>query len=533
MTAALAARADYLDGVDAGSFDHRAHMGSVLASLPDAWPEEDRALATPAARRVATRHDPLLFALIYLRHLLKSPAGEITFGDVHLELYRDALELAAPAGPKESRRAYAAPRGSGKSTTAFLAIPMWVACHHAEATGFVAAFSSSATQAEDHLAGLRRELHTNRLIRADYPDLCEPARKRNGTPIADSQSLMYTKSGFAFSARGIDTGVLGLVDPQNRRPQLLLLDDIEGEEGAGYSAYQASKRLGVLLDGILPMNDRAHVRLIGTTTLAGGVMHQLVKSVTEPGGPAQWIAEERFRTTYFPPLVKTPDGAERSLWPGRWPTAYLQSIRHTRVYAKAFANQPVRADGEYWSAGDFTYGDVDAARTVLEIDPAVTDKRTSDYTGLSVVAHQPATADTPPKCAVRHAEQVRLPPAKLRDKVLALLARFPEVGAVRIEINQGGDTWRSVLHDLPVKLLVHTESAPKPVRAANLLNHYQRGRVLHAHRHPELEEQMLAYPDTLHDDLIDTVGAAVRYLLTPRRKAGGRPVAYTSRGAAR
>ncbi|GAA4226079.1 hypothetical protein GCM10022254_09830 [Actinomadura meridiana] len=518
----------YLAGVDAGNFDHLVYLQRVMRDLPGGWSGDERMLKTPAARRAATRNDPLLFALVYLRHLLKAPDGGVTFGDVHLGVYRDALELAHPAGPKESRRAYAAPRGSGKSTTAFLIVPLWVACHHSDVSGFIAAFSNSGTQAQDHLAGVRRELQSNELIRLDYPELCQP--------VIDSKQMLFTRSGFAFSARGIDSGVLGLVDPRNRRPAILLLDDIEAEEGAGYSVYQAEKRLGMLLNGILPMNDRAHVRVIGTTTLAGGIMHQLVKAVTEPGDPARWIAEERFRTTYFAPLVKTPDGGDRSVWPGRWPTAYLQSIRHTRVYAKAFANRPVRMDGDYWTPEDFRYGDVsDTARVILQIDPAVTDKKTSDFYGLAVVAYRPpdltkagddeivlsteAWKPRPdlPLCVVRHAEQVKLPPAKLRDKVLALLDAYPEVGAVRIETNQGGDLWKSVLHTLPVDLLVHSESLPKQVRAATLLNHYQRYRVLHARPLPEAEDQMTSFPDVLNDDLIDAIGAGVAFFLDAKK----------------
>ncbi len=493
---------------DAGTFDLAEYVTHVHPRLLD----------DPEGRRALTRLDPLLWAVLYVPHLLKDHEGRITFGDVHLQIYRDALELVRTPGPKESRRAYVAPRGSGKSTTLFLIVPLWAACHGW--VRFVAAFSSSATQAQDHLAGLRRELQTNKVIRADYPDLVTAARTANGTPVADSQSMLHTRSGFSFAARGIDTEVLGLVDPENRRPDMLLLDDIEGEEGAGYSAYQAKKRLTTLLDGVLPMNDRAHVRLVGTVNLPGGILDQLTKSVAEAGDAEQWIGDERFKVTYFPPLVRLDDGSQRSLWPGRWSTGYLQSIAATRSYAKNFANRPVPEDTEYWSPTDFTYGPLPVVRQLLSVDGAVTTKRSSDFTGLSVVGWVPASAPDPARCVVRHAERVKLQGAALRERVFQLLDSFPEVGAVLVETNQGGDMWREILHGLPVRLLTVHNTEPKLVRAGRLLNLYQMvpPRVVHEKRLLDLEDEMVAFPKGLNDDLVDSVGNGVLRFLRPSKK---------------
>lgn len=506
---------DYLcdpDGkpYDAGTFD----LGEYVAGI------DPRLLGSPEGRRALTRLDPLMWAALYVPHLLKDHEGRVTFGDVHLQIYRDALELVADPGPKESRRAYVAPRGSGKSTTLFLVVPLWAACHGW--VNFVAAFSSSATQAQDHLSGLRRELQINKLIRADYSSLVTPARKVNGTPVADSQSMLHTSSGFSFAARGIDTEVLGLVDPENRRPDMLLLDDIEGEEGAGYSAYQAKKRLTTLVDGILPMNDRAHVRLVGTVNLPGGILDRLTKSVTESGEPDRWITDERFKVTYFPPLVRLDDGSQRSLWPGRWSTEYLESISGTRAFAKTFANKPVPEDTEYWSPTDFTYGPLPVVRELLSIDGAVTTRATSDFTGLSVIGWEPAAAPTPARCLVRHAEKVKLQGAALRERVFQLLDSFPNVGAVLVETNQGGDMWREILHGLPVRLLTVHNTEPKLVRAGRLLNLYQMvpPRVVHEKRLLDLEDEMVAFPKGLNDDLVDSVGNGVlRFLRPPKRQA--------------
>src|SRR5690606_5112839 len=126
------------------------------------------------------------------------------------------------------------------SSWAFKILILWAGAHrHVK---FAAAFSNSATQAHGHLAGLRQFMDASELLIEDYPDFCEPARRPNGNVMADSQEMTYRKNKFSFAARGIDSGVLGLVDPDNTRPELILLDDIEPDE-SNYSEYECRKRL--------------------------------------------------------------------------------------------------------------------------------------------------------------------------------------------------------------------------------------------------------------------------------------------------
>lgn len=467
--------------------------------------------ATRASRAALTRDDPLLWAVVYVPHLLKNQHGEISFSDVHLGLYRDALELAQAAGQVGFRRAYVAPRGSGKSTTLFVITTLWLACHHPT---FVAAFSSSGTQAKDHLAAVRLELSGNRLIREDYPEACSPVLKRNGMPVADSDLMLYTKSGFCFSARGVDTEVLGLVDPLNRRPGVILLDDIEGAEGS-YSLFQAEKRLTTLVDGILPMNDRAHVRLVGTVTMPGSIMHGLVNTVVSNEPPPRLVTDEKFQVTYFPPIIERADGTERSVWPARWPMEYLQSIRHTRSFAKNFLNQPAGTDGGYWTSEDITYGEVPAVtRRVLVLDPAVTSKDGSDESGIAVVGFSPADG----RAVVERAEGVRLTGEPFRAHLARIIKTHPgKIHGIVIEVNQGGELWDETLGPLGLKVVRVWSGASKAVRFAAALDWYQKPRpmVVHAEKFHALETQMTWFPQVAHDDVVDAVCTGVLWFLSP------------------
>ena len=497
-------------------------LDEYLASIPML----EEALCSASGRRELTKDDPLLFAAVYVPEKLKNHDGEITFSDVHLGLYRDALALRYPAGEGGDRRAYAAPRNSGKSTTVWLITNLWLACHY---PCFVAAFSDTGTQSTDHLQTLRTVMSTNKLIRSDYPSACRPKLNSKGMPVADTVTMYAAENGFSFSARGMSTGVLGLVDPENRRPAVILIDDLEGQEGSGYSLYQANQDLKTLTEGILPMNDRAHVRIIGTVHLAGGILDDLVKSVTTKESPAGWIVEERFSVTYFPPIVERDDGAERSCWPGKWSIAFLQSIRKTRAFAKSFLNKPLGADGGYWTDADFTYGTLATlTRRLLVIDPATTAKRSSDRTGIAVVAFSP----TDKKCVVEHAEGVHLTGKRLAKHLMKLLGAWPtRIAACIVEVNQGGDLWNDVFEDLPIKVIPRTASVSKEDRFAIALDWYQKRPtwVLHSMEFALLESEMIGFPKGANDDVADAVVAGLAEFLTPRKvvQVGARSVAYT------
>ncbi|WP_131102972.1 hypothetical protein [Streptomonospora litoralis] len=487
----------YLAGQHAGVFDLHDY---VLSAVPD-----ERMLADPEGRRLLTRLDPLLFAILYCGDLLRGPDGRITLADLHLALSRHGRRWLRKPGPRQERHAFVAPRESGKSSWVFKILPIWAAAHgHLQ---FIAAFSSSGAQAEKHVLGFRQQLDANPLLQEDYPALCRPARRRGGGTVSDSRMMLHTASGFSFTAGGLDSNILGLVDPLNRRPSLIVLDDVEPDE-ANYSPYQMDKRLTTLTDTVLPMNERAHVALVGTVVMAGSIVHQLVKTVTSTDDTPEWIDSERFRVHYYAPIVATPDGGERSIWPDKWPLDYLTSIRHTVSYRKNYENQPRPIDGTWWREEDIhVEPGLTRLRTIMTIDPAVTSKDSSDYTGFAVVSRTSGTDQHKRgQCLVHFATGRKIPHGEpMRAYVLALLESHPYVSEIVIETNQGGDLHEVALHDMPVPIRTTHTSAPKEVRFANLLQACQVSEVAFERILPEFEDQALAYPKVVNDDVIDAV----------------------------
>ena len=322
-----------------------------------------RLLDSSEGRRLLTRLDPLMFALVYLPHHLRGAdtGGAVSLSPFHVDMASEAKSwLRAGGEPMEHRNAYIAPRGGGKSTWAFLILPLWAAAHgHLR---FVAAFAASARQAEDHLTSFKRELGENKALRADFPDLVSPGVRPSGSTVSDNRGMYYAKSKFVFAARGIDSSSLGL-KIGNQRPDLLLFDDIEPDE-ANYSPYQKEQRLKTVRQSVFPMSIYAKVVMVGTTTMYQSIMHDVVRSVTDPSNAPEWVAEERIKAHYYPPILTNEDGSEASLWPEKWPLEFLRSIRTTRQYRLNYANQPDSGDGGYWQASDFKYGEPQAVTKV-------------------------------------------------------------------------------------------------------------------------------------------------------------------------
>jgi hypothetical protein len=501
-----------------------------MARWDNAWHWRLRSIITDLpfrtqAERIAIRRelakDPVAFAVLYLSHHLRDDTGRVTFSEAHYEWARVAEGWRAPLEPQENRHAFIAPRETGKSTWWFLVLPLWGAAN--EVVRFAVAFANADAQATGHLSTFKRELDTNALLRADYPDLCTPARKpTSGATLADRQGMLHTKSGFVFAAKGVDTATLGLKVGE-QRPDLLIFDDVEPHEEK-YSADLAKKRLSTITSALLPLNVRARVVMVGTVTMPDSLMHQLVKSADD-GEVAEWIRDEKIQAHHHLPILTDDEGNERSLWPEKWPLEWLQSFRHTRSYAKNYLNDPMGLDGDYWRMGDFRYGaltDPMPTRFLLQLDPAITTKGTSDYTGWAIVAFRPAQYEktlrgsamkVPPMCEVVDSGQVKLSGEALRAWVLGKLAQQGNIRAVRVEVNQGGDLWYTVLHDLPVELLVFTSSESKEVRFAYALDFYHRGLVVHRQAMRRLEEQMVSFPKAPYDDIADAAVCGILFFM--------------------
>jgi hypothetical protein len=519
----------------AETFSWPDHLAAVLGADDPAV--QHQLLATQKVRRTITRTDPLIFAVLYFPHHLRGQAtgNVITFSDAHLGWARQAHRWLKPVTePRESREAEFAPRETGKTTWWFLIIPAWAAAH--KIIRFIAAFADTFDQSVGHLRTFRNELKNNALIRTDYGGLVHVTRNSAMRELlVDNESLLITADGFVFAARGADTSSLGLKVGE-KRPDLIILDDIEPHEGK-YSLASVKKRGQTLTDAILPLNEYARVIWVGTTTRHGSLGHRLCEladGTLEPDKDTEWIKDQRFTARRWSPIIATDDGTERSLWPAKWTLDYLYSVRGTRAYAKNMDNQPISEDGEYWRPEDlhrWPVGEIGPVtrKNILVLDPNVSEKNeTSDWTGICVAGIAAHRKDL---VVVKDISQVRKTGRQLKDHALMILAMHPEIQRVVIEVNQGVALWLDIFADFPVPVDLVMADFPKPVRAAMALNHYQARptKVVHDGTFRQAESQMLSFPNVTHDDMVDAVSWAVRYLLQPDTIV--RPKGFTLRRA--
>lgn len=485
-------------------------------------------------RRAITNDDPLMFAVVYLaHHLFDAEIGEtlddVTLSPFHIDLIEYAKTLTHQTGKmkaKEKRDTFIAPRQSGKSTWIFTIIPLWLAAH--EHKDFIAAFGDSASQAEMHLATFKTELRENSLLRTDYPDLCKPKEDGNRA-ITFNATAIQMNNDFIFMARGADTASLGMKIGA-RRPQFLLFDDIEKGE-SNYGPTEIRKRRETLVSDLFYLNSWAPVAIVGTTTMPGSIIDQMrkvndqqekwdgdIESFRNSLDPdLKWVIDENFRVHYWPVILKDDDGVESSLWPERWSMDELNRMRHTRDFAKNMMNRPVSAEEGLWKEDDIIYGTcADGYKhIILSVDPAVTTKARSDFTGLCVTA-----AGKDKRVYILHAEQVKMNGEQLSTHLAKIIEDF-NVDVIFVEVNMGGDLWRQVFKDLKARYRTVRQREKKELRAERAYNIYEKGKVIHAGRFPSLEEQMLSFPNLAHDDVLDAMTSGVLYFKRP----GGKPTA--------
>jgi phage terminase large subunit-like protein len=162
----------------------------------------------------------------------------------------------------------------------------------------------------------------------------------------------------------------------------------------------------------------------------------------------------------------------------------------------------------------------DLIRSVVAVDPAVTDTDNSDSMGIQAAG----IAEDGQILMLRSWEQRSTPLTAIKKAIIWA----GDVGAdtVVIETDQGGDTWISVFQqacqelDLPRNQwprLKHARGGsigPKQMRAQQMLTDYEKGRVSHVANghHMVLERALRRFPRTKPFDLTDAAFWAWRNL---------------------
>jgi len=471
-------------------------------------------------RYAMCRNNPLLFGLLYFPHLMlqrdpRDPAApeRIYLSDLHCDMAKSAVRWARDdIGIGEIRDAWIAPRGAAKSTWLLVILVIW-ALAFGHLRFIVLLGSTRKAIADTHFKNLVDELTGNELISFDFPNLTSPERK-------PQTSEYRAGNGTVVIARGLDESNLGL-NIKSMRPDGLFIDDPEADEG-NFSLTKKDKRIATIRQAVLGMNLRAVVQWAGTTTAYNCLAHDLVRSAVGED-TSEWVAETGFRCHYYPVIITDGGTTQRSLWPVMWPMSYLLEHRGERDFELNLMNRPLTNSGTMWTQDSFVYGIPESwargfSRYLLRIDPAVTSKATSDYTGMCVAAYSSSARSV----GILMANAVRVDPDGLRTNAELALAQFPEIREIQVEGNQGMDYVARVLHGLPkhIKVTLPRSAAGKDASVASkatrfgvAFNYYQRGIVRHAHQFRIVEDQMLGFPNAAFDDGADAVVGAVNELL--------------------
>lgn len=154
-------------------------------------------------------------------------------------------------------------------------------------------------------------------------------------------------------------------------------------------------------------------------------------------------------------------------------------------------------EGALWSKGVIDRNRVDKhpplARLAVSIDPAVTNTKDSDETGIIVLG-----SDAAGNGYVIADYSFKGSPNEWAQKAVQVF-REHKADSILVEVNQGGDMVSAVLRQVDMSLPIREVRAHvgKKLRAEPVAAMYEQGRIKHVGEFPKLEEQMTLWtPDS-------------------------------------
>ena len=485
--------------------------------------------------------DPTLFGRTYLAHYFTRPSPPF-----HRELAalwrqrvmkkRDPLSHRAEMrAAKGTRSAIAAPRGHAKSTVMSLQNVLHAALYGYKQ--YILLISDTETQAITFLDAIKNELETNEL-------LCRDFGQQMGKPWKTGSILLA--NGCRIDAVGSGQKLRGRRNYE-RRPDLILCDDIENDEGVR-TAEQRRKTADWFWKAVCKAGDSyTDILVIGTVLHHDSLLSNLLENpgfqsrkyqavLSDAPSPLWQDWEKRFTDLTDPEREKTAlaffrkhraemlEGA-KVLWPEKLSYYDLRLMRLTEgdaAFRSEMQNQPIDPASCLFPAQWFRYYDpaaVDFSAPTFRFfgycDPSLGRSASSDYSAILTLAVDSATG----LAYVYDADLQRRHPDRIIADILEkerLLRRETGRGYTLFGAETNQFQWflkeqlarESARQGLYLPIQGVRASEDKTMRVESLQPDVKNGYILFRRDQTLLLQQLSEFPLGAHDDGPDALEGA-------------------------
>lgn len=411
------------------------------------------------------------------------------------------------------------PRGFGKSTKMMIAV-IW-----ALVTGrkhFVVYTSNSHDKAVDLIKPIKYEFENNKILRLVYGDQVSQKWAEGEFELKDLRAKVY--------ARGRGQSVRGLKFI-SYRPDLVILDDIEDDQEVENRDLRLDTQRWLdqqVMKGIEPKR--------GTLLVVGTVLHPdslIANLVTKKERPEKYAR-------FFPLRHDALDANGKSIWPDKFSTESLEEERRLDPYsfAQERMNEPIPLESGTFKKAYFQYYELDSGNLVvrrdgkieksvpleacnvyLTVDVAITTKEYSDFTVLIVVAVTPdndwfVLEYTRERWA--DPQQTINELFRLNDKYKVRLNGIETVAAQKwlyVNLQKEMKTRNRFLSLQELKA-----DRDKTRRISALQPRFANGAVYLRQSMTVLEEELVLFPKSPHDDVSDALAYIPQIAQAPKQK---------------
>lgn len=205
-------------------------------------------------------------------------------------------------------------------------------------------------------------------------------------------------------------------------------------------------------------------------------------------------------------------------FPEKLTDEFLNSAKRTMgsyLFSNQYMNEVIPSDKQTFKREWIKYySEVPSnVYTFIFVDPALSETKTSDYTGIVVVS-----IDHEKRWYVRYAKRHELSPTELVQFLFRINDEYQPM-AIGIESVAYQKALLYFTHEeglrrnkiLPLKEVKAETNKTKPQKIRSLVPRYEWNHIFHNHGLHDLEMELMKFPRGAHDDLIDAL-AYIEYI---------------------